>query len=64
MAGWYGLLDILHQQREAVEEWRDSEPVACPHDGTPLMQDPEGNLRCEFDGWIWDGTPEGKRGTA
>lgn len=61
---WYQLLTIRQQQRDDVNEWLDSEPQACPKCGTPLRTDPEGNLRCGFDGWTWDGTPEGKRGTA
>ncbi len=51
--GWYGLLDI---DAEAVDERRQEEarrPLACPHDGEPLRQGPNGTLFCPFDGFEW-----------
>lgn len=55
--GWEGL-HALYQL--AVEEQRvadETAPLACPNDGEPLSTDPEGNLRCGWDGWVWDGQP-------
>lgn len=54
---WDQLGTILAQavtEREADDATR---PVACPHDGEPLREDLSGNLRCGFDGWVWDGQP-------
>ena len=64
MSGWYGLISIFEQQRDDIADWRGSPPEACPHDGQPLSTGPDGQLFCVSDGWTWDGTPEGKRGTA
>lgn len=61
---WQQLVDIFQQQRDDIDAWRNADPQACPNDGTPLKVDIDNNLRCPFDGWTWDGTPEGKRGTA
>ena len=64
MSGWYGLLSIFEQQRDDIADWRAAAPEACPNDGQPLKSGPDGQLFCVSDGWAWDGTPEGKRGTA
>ena len=50
---WEQLLSILDEAREERE--RIDPPTACPNDGEPLQRDPDGNLRCGFDGWVWDG---------
>lgn len=55
--GWDQLLNIF---RLAVLEQAEADsrpPVACPNDGEPLIEDPDGRLHCPFDGWIWDGLP-------
>ena len=57
-AGWYGILAILQLQRDTVKQYRQQQPAACPHDGTPLRSGPNGELYCPFDGWQWDGSPE------
>ncbi len=52
---WEQLVDIL---REAADERRDEHarrPVACPNDGEPLRDGPNGELFCPFDGWKYDG---------
>ena len=53
--GWRQLLSIYAEQRQFELEDRDQEPLSCPNDGEPLQRDPNGRLRCSFDGWIWDG---------
>ena len=48
---WEELLSIY---REAADEKRAEEsqpPVACPNCGEPLLTDPQGRLKCKFDGW-------------
>src|SRR5688572_18748759 len=64
ISGWDGLLNIIQLNRDEQRAWADAAPQACPHDGEPLVTGPDGDLRCPGDGWIWDGTTEGKRGTA
>lgn len=57
MDGWEALLSIYQTasaERQALDE---VVPATCPHDGEPLREDPKGNLRCPFDGWVWDGQP-------
>lgn len=54
--GWYGALSIMQLQKETIQQWREIEPMACPHDGTPLKGGPNGELYCPFDGWQWDGS--------
>jgi hypothetical protein len=55
--GWYGVASIMEQQRQIIDEYYHLDPVACPHDGTPLRGGPNGELYCPFDGWQWDGSP-------
>ena len=48
---WEQFGDIV---REAIDEQRaerDGRPVACPNDGEPLTEGPQGILFCKFDGW-------------
>jgi hypothetical protein len=47
--------------REAADELRaelDTAPLACPNDGEPLEQGPNGRLHCKFDGFVWSGRQE------
>jgi hypothetical protein len=48
---WYQLLSIAKE----AEDLRDNElahpPRACPRDGEPLQQGPNGELFCKFDGY-------------
>lgn len=48
---WYGLLSILREGAELYRQERERDPVACPNDGEPLQQGPDGELFCSFDGW-------------
>jgi hypothetical protein len=61
---WDQLINIIHTNRDEQRAWALDVPQACPNDGEPLRVGPDGELRCIFCGWSWDGTPEGKRGTA
>jgi len=45
---WNQLLNIFRERRPAP-----CPPVACPNDGEPLEQGPDGRLHCPFDGWTW-----------
>lgn len=55
-SGWYGLLALLEDAEIQRREFRERDPVACPHDGEPLTSGPNGEWFCRFDGWIWDGS--------
>jgi hypothetical protein len=55
--GWNTLLNIIRTSDREREERDSTPPVACPNDGEPLREDPNGQLRCPWDGWIWDGLP-------
>lgn len=48
---WDSLLNILGESRALAEEEASREPEICPNDATLLERDPEGRLRCPFDGW-------------
>lgn len=61
---WYQLVNVIDLDRDERRAWELAPPQACPHDGEPLVTGSNGELRCPSDGWVWDGTPEGKRGTA
>lgn len=56
--GWYQLIDIYSNAVECARAERAAPPLACPDDGTPLVQGQEGDLYCPFDGeyhWPRDG---------
>jgi len=40
------LLAILHENIEFRAEELTERPVACPHDGTPLVENDDGVLNC------------------
>jgi uncharacterized Zn finger protein (UPF0148 family) len=45
---------LIAMRREAAEERRaeaTARPVACPNDGEPLVEGPDGRLFCPYDGW-------------
>jgi hypothetical protein len=48
---WEQLLAIRQEARDLAEQERMSPPAACPNDGEPLQQAPDGGLFCPFDGW-------------
>lgn len=54
MATGWDLYSILQEQAAYVNYYATIPPVACPNDGTPLVQGPPsqpGVLFCPFDGW-------------
>jgi hypothetical protein len=51
--GW-DLYSTLQQQAAYLDYYKTNLPVACPNDGTPLLQGPPqepGVLYCPHDGW-------------
>lgn len=48
---WEQLLSIAKEAAEYAREDRDNPPVACPNDGEPLVEGPDGRLFCRWDGW-------------
>lgn len=54
---WEQIGSIFEQAVAEREDQDSTAPLACPNDGEPLIEDLEGNLRCKFDGWVWDGQP-------
>ena len=51
--GW-DLYSTLQEQGQYIEYYKSVPPVACPNDGTPLLQGPPqepGILYCPFDFW-------------
>ena len=51
--GW-DLYSTLQEQGQYIEYYKSVPPVACPHDGTPLLEGPPqepGILYCPFDFW-------------
>lgn len=51
-------LSAIYESARLEREADDSvAPAACPNDGEPLEEGPNGELHCKFDGWIWDGQP-------
>lgn len=53
--GWWELLSIGQENAQYVREERTEPPLACPNDGEPLRQGPNGELYCTWDGWQWNG---------
>lgn len=56
---WYQLLSILQAASSEDAQQHQMRPWACPNDGEPLTEGPQGELRCRFDGWSYpeDWTP-------
>lgn len=54
--GWSGLLSILQDAQAAAEAERPRQPQACPNDGEPLRDGPDGQPYCPWDGWRPDGS--------
>jgi hypothetical protein len=48
---WQELLDITTDAVARADAERSQPPTACPNDGEPLEQGPNGILHCRFDGW-------------
>lgn len=53
---WEQLLNIFDQQRQDVEEFERTPPVACPIDGEPLEVGPRGELHCPCGNYTWPET--------
>jgi hypothetical protein len=51
------LSDPDYRSRSSLPSQRPSPPLACPNDGEPLRPEPDGRLRCPFDGWIYGRDP-------
>lgn len=54
MATGWDLYATLQEQASYQEFYKTATPMACPNDGTPLVQGPPsqpGILFCPFDGW-------------
>jgi hypothetical protein len=52
---WEQLRSIYQQAAAELADERSRPPEACPNDGEPLEEGPDGTLHCRFDGWTWDG---------
>lgn len=48
---WEQLIAIEQEARQILADEASSDPVACPNDGEPLVEGPDGVLFCRFDGW-------------
>lgn len=56
--GWDNLLNIYRGASEQMQERDAQPPITCPHDGEPLLDEPDtGRPHCQFCGWCWDGLP-------
>jgi hypothetical protein len=53
---WQQLGDILSEGVYLAENERSRPRQACPNDGEPLREGPDGQLYCSWDGWRPDGT--------
>jgi hypothetical protein len=49
---WYQLLEIYKEARTEEAAQKAARPVACPNDGEPLIEGPDGKLFCKFDGFV------------
>lgn len=49
--GWQSLIEIMHEAAILHHEERIAIPTACPNDGEPLLNAPDGTLYCPYDGW-------------
>ena len=56
---WEQLRSIALQDRAYREFWASQPPRACPNDGTPLEQGPDGSLFCRMGDYSYprDGDP-------
>lgn len=56
MATGWDLYSTLQEQAAYAAYYKSQPPVACPNDGTPLLEGPPQEssiLYCPFDGWQW-----------
>jgi hypothetical protein len=50
---WQQLLEIMAVNRQDVADFERLPLVACPNDGWPLEEGPDGELHCQFGGEIY-----------
>lgn len=48
---WEQLVNVLHEAQADHDEYVSQPPRACPNDGEPLEEGPDGQLFCPSDGW-------------
>jgi hypothetical protein len=48
---WEQLVDVMRTAKLEHELNNSLPPRACPNDGEPLLQGPDGQLFCPSDGW-------------
>lgn len=48
---WEQLLSIAQEAADLKRDELSRPPVACPNDGEPLLQGPDGTLFCKYDGY-------------
>lgn len=60
---WEQLLSIMDENRQLDEDWRNTQPVACPIDGAVLQEGPDGELNCPMGNYQYprDGHPAERR---
>lgn len=46
---WEQLLSIAQEAADLRRDELSRPPVACPNDGEPLLQGPDGTLFCKYD---------------
>jgi len=56
---WTSIYAIAREANEYKKFYESHTPLACPNDGEPLSQGPNGVRFCKFDGWRWNGTWDG-----
>lgn len=54
---WRQLQSIYEEGAATAAAERAARPTACPNDGEPLQEGPDGYLFCDFDGWNERDTP-------
>lgn len=52
---WEKVLSIIEEARQDHRDAETTAPQACPNDGEPLREGPNGELFCISDGWTWEG---------
>lgn len=50
---WEELTAIVADTMEQVLNLKSTPPQACPQDGEPLLDGPNGVKYCRYDGWQW-----------
>jgi len=59
---WRGLINILRENAQVVQDEQRRPPLACPNDGEPLEDAIMGTRHCRFDGFLYpdDWIPPGR----